>query len=83
MDALLALIKSASAEARPAVPCADGSHHWQSEGGRGCPKDEDIDTCSQAVYRCTICGVHDYGQPGGPGARDCAPFRGCQARGLL
>jgi hypothetical protein len=54
--------------------CA-ADHAWQSEGGRGCPNlDFDIG-CGQAVYRCARCGVHDYGEPGGPGAADC---HGCQ-----
>jgi len=70
MDELLRLIDSATAEARPVVACADDSHHWQAEGGRRCPRDHD--GCSQAVYKCAICGVYDYGEPGGPGARDCA-----------
>lgn len=78
MDTLLDLIKSATAEAAPLVACADGSHHWKSEGGRRCP--EDFDGCGQAVYRCAVCGVYDYGEKGGPGAHDCATFSGCLAR---
>lgn len=27
--------------------------------------------CSQAVYSCSVCGVYDYGQRGGPGHADC------------
>lgn len=50
--------------------CAAG-HAWESEGGRCCPKDY-TDLCGQAVYRCARCGAYDYGQPGGPGAADCA-----------
>lgn len=49
--------------------CAAG-HDWQSEGGRSCPRGGT--TASQAVYRCARCGVYDYGEPGGPGAADCA-----------
>lgn len=79
MDALLDLIKTATEQARPVVACEDGSHHWISEGGRGCPEDAS-DTCGQAVYRCTICGVYDYGEAGGPGAHDCATARSCEAR---
>ena len=77
-DALQRLIASANAEAMPVYACTDGSHHWQSEGGRSCPvdsEDEDdgpVDLCSQAVYRCAICGVYDYGERGGPGFNDCA-----------
>lgn len=48
--------------------CAAG-HDWQSDGGRRCP--HDAESCSQAVYRCTRCGVYDYGEPGGPGFEDC------------
>lgn len=52
--------------------CAAGRHVWQPEdGGRACPKDIRGD-CSQTVYRCHVCGSHDYGEPGGPGAHDCA-----------
>jgi hypothetical protein len=50
--------------------CEAAGHDWVSEGGRCCPKDI-RDDCSQAVYRCRTCGIHDYGQPGGPGANDC------------
>lgn len=49
--------------------CAAG-HDWDSEGGRTCPKYEAAD-CSQTVYRCKRCGVHDYGDKGGPAHREC------------
>lgn len=49
--------------------CAAG-HNWVSEGGRTCPKG-DHNHASQAVYRCARCGVHDYGDKGGPGWEDC------------
>lgn len=51
-------------------PCAVGCK-WVSEGGRGCPQGFN-DKCGQAVYRCDACGAYDYGEPGGPGAADCA-----------
>lgn len=49
--------------------CAAG-HDWESEGGRTCPKYE-FSGCSQAVYVCRRCGVHDYGDEGGPAHREC------------
>lgn len=49
--------------------CTRGLHVWKSVGGRGCPRNE-YANCSQTVYRCA-CGVYDYGEPGGPGHRDC------------
>lgn len=51
--------------------CSAGRHQWVSDGGRGCPQDL-TDGCGQTVYRCSVCGDHDYGEPGGPGAADCA-----------
>lgn len=68
--ALDALIREAST-APFLQPCTQGLCAWESEGGRACPQDYDVN-CSQAVYRCTTCGAWDYGDPGGPGARDCA-----------
>lgn len=52
--------------------CAAG-HDWQSDGGRACPKDGfgSGDGCSQTIYRCSRCGVHDYGDKGGPAHREC------------
>lgn len=51
------------------APCNDG-HDWESDGGRSCPTG--CEMCSQAVYRCRRCGVHDYGDDkDGPGMRDC------------
>lgn len=49
--------------------CRAGRHTWDDEGGRSCPKG--YEDCSQAVYRCSICGTYDYGEAGGPGHRDC------------
>ena len=75
--ALQALIQQAGAQLGSEA-CAEGRHQWASEGGRRCPHPEDIGegVCSQAVYRCTVCGVHDYGERGGPGHSDCST--GCQ-----
>lgn len=69
---LQALIKEASMELGSDA-CLQGKHLWESEGGRACPLDLTSE-CSQAVYRCTVCGQHDYGAKGGPGANDCAAF---------
>lgn len=60
--------------------CRSGKHQWQSEGGRGCPRNPNGGPCGQAVYRCTVCGAYDYGEPGGPGAADCAATAGCKFR---
>jgi hypothetical protein len=57
--------------------CMRGRHTWEAEGGRGCPQERE--GCSQAVYRCTVCGGYDYGEPGGPGAADCRQFCGDDA----
>lgn len=40
------------------------------QGGRQCPRNEHA-SASQAVYECELCGAVDYGDPGGPGYRDC------------
>lgn len=50
-------------------PCATTGHVWDSDAGRGCPRQ--CFQASQAVYRCARCGQFDYGEPGGPGHRDC------------
>lgn len=71
-SALLDLIKEASMELGSDA-CCQGKHQWESEGGRGCPQDL-TGLCSQAVYRCRICGDYDYGANGGPGANDCANY---------
>lgn len=72
---LAALVAQARALAND-HPCTTMGHIWETEGGRRCPHAEsDLDDgcgASQAVYRCARCGTHDYGEPGGPGARDCA-----------
>ena len=59
--------------------CRAGRHQWTSEGEgcRGCPHDI-TDDCGQGVYRCSVCGQHDYGETGGPGHNDCERF--CQHR---
>lgn len=55
-----------------ADPCHGGALcKWDSEGGRPCPEGY-RDDCGQAAYRCLACGAYDYGEPGGPGAADCA-----------
>ena len=69
---LQALIKEARMELGSDA-CQVGKHQWQSEGGRSCPYDL-TDNCSQAVYRCSVCGQYDYGHAGGPGASDCANY---------
>lgn len=52
--------------------CQRRGHKWSAEntGGRPCPRG--CVTCSQPVYVCTRCGELDYGERGGPGARECA-----------
>lgn len=50
--------------------CEAGNHRWISDGGRCCPKNL-TNQCGQAVYRCAVCGDYDYGDPGGPGHKDC------------
>lgn len=72
MTALLTeLIREAAHNAAP-HDCAMHGHTWESEGGRSCPREYPVE-CSQAVYRCTRCGTHDYGDKGGPGHADCNP----------
>lgn len=70
--ALEAMIRDAATVLGSAA-CRDGNHLWESEGGRACP-DDLSENCSQAVYRCRVCGAWDYGAPGGPGAADCKNF---------
>lgn len=48
---------------------AHGGRLWQSVGGRACPLG--WCECSQTVYVDLKTGEYDYGQPGGPGWRDC------------
>lgn len=54
-------------------PCISSGHQWESDGGRSCPKDGfgKGDGCSQTVYTCARCGIHDYGYEGGPAHREC------------
>jgi hypothetical protein len=69
-DALLSIIASASAEARPRLACDDDDHFWVSDGGRCCPMG--AEGCSQSVYVCKVCGVYDYGRgANSPGQIDC------------
>lgn len=67
--ALQALIYEASTQLG-STACQAGRHLWAFDGGRACPHDI-ADNCSQAVYRCRVCGIHDYGESGGPGEKDC------------
>lgn len=67
--ALASLIDQARTELG-STACQAGNHYWVSEGGRSCPF-EFTDTCSQTVYRCSVCGDYDYGDRGGPGWNDC------------
>jgi hypothetical protein len=80
MDDLLRLIDGARADAAPArLACADG-HHWQTEGGRACP--QGAEGCSQAVYRCAVCGTYDYGSGAdSPGEIDCKAACGDSLQG--
>jgi len=80
--ALADLIRDASTQLGSDA-CRSGKHLWESDGCRGCPHDEDNGHCGQAVYRCAVCGQYDYGEPGGPGAADCAATSGCNFRHLL
>ena len=50
--------------------CAELGHDWHATGGRQCPRNPDA-WCSQAVYECRSCDEIDYGDPGGPGHREC------------
>lgn len=63
--------------------CRVGKHLWESLGSRGCPHKENTGSCGQAVYRCSVCGAYDYGEPGGPGAADCAATSRCEFRDVL
>jgi hypothetical protein len=67
------------------VNCQHGQHRWVTEGGRPCPEIDAESVCpiaeaicarpgraSQTVYRCEVCGEYDYGDPGGPGHKDCS-----------
>jgi hypothetical protein len=59
--------------------CAVLGHDWTSEGGPQCPRatEDHQPNCSQAVYVCA-CGAVDYGEPGGPGYRDCITEGPCR-----
>lgn len=58
--------------------CAAG-HDWVTTGGRTCPRGDPMGggQASQAVYECTRCPAIDYGEPGGPGYRDCYEHGPC------
>lgn len=54
--------------------CAVLGHQWKSVGGRCCPRTVEQGgggNASQTVYVCARCPAEDYGDPGGPGHRDC------------
>lgn len=73
MTTLLQLIEQAKAAAGGGL-CAAVGHDWRSIGGRVCPRAPDDalgSRCSQTVYECARCEEVDYGDPGGPGYRDC------------
>lgn len=74
MTTLQQLIGQARALAGDDV-CAVLGHEWKSAGGRVCPRWADTDDnpglCSQTFYVCARCPAEDYGDPGGPGHRDC------------
>lgn len=54
------------------LPAFHRKHKWRAEGGRACPKFARNLSCSQTVYRCSICGAWDYGDEGGPAYDECA-----------
>ena len=58
--------------------CSETGHEWSTDGqgARPCPRGHDH--CSQPVYVCIRCGEIDYGEPGGPGDRDCKENPGCR-----
>lgn len=82
--ALQSLIRDAGAQLGSEA-CRAGRHQWESDGGRGCPHDDDGENghCGQAVYVCTSCGATDYGERGGPGHTDCLATSGCDHRDKL
>lgn len=61
--------------------CAVLGHVWKSAGGRLCPRGDPMGggRCSQTVYECSSCGFEDYGEPGGPGYRDCYRLGPCDS----
>lgn len=74
------LIAEASVLAGGQHQCAVLGHKWASIGGRQCPyaRHHAMEpNSSQAVYECTSCGNMDYGEPGGPGHRDCVVLGPC------
>lgn len=62
--------------------CAKAGHDWQMYGGRQCPRNENA-RASQTVYQCARCGAYDYGDPGGPGHRDCVVEGPCHRSCLI
>lgn len=73
------LIAEASVLAGGQHQCAVLGHMWITTGGRICPRGDEMGggPCSQSVYECKSCGVEDYGEPGGPGYRDCYTLGPC------
>lgn len=73
------LLAEASVLAGGDHPCEVLGHKWITNGGRQCPfASDDIEpNCSQSVYVCSSCGLEDYGDPGGPGHRDCVILGPC------
>lgn len=67
------LLAEASVLAGGKHQCAELGHDWACAGGRRCPRATvDVEpNCSQTVYVCRSCGEQDYGEPGGPGHREC------------
>lgn len=79
---LFRLIAEARVLAGGAHQCAALGHVWKTTGGRMCPRGDQNGggPCSQAIYECESCGQEDYGEPGGPGFRDCYVLGPCDSR---
>jgi len=52
------------------IHCRYGRHKWEFDGARPCPFGLS-GTCSQSVYKCSVCGQFDYGEKGGIGWQEC------------
>lgn len=76
-NSLKALIREASTELGSEA-CRNGKHQWDFEGGRACPRYQHV-SCSQSVYRCSVCGCYDYGEVGGPSHHECETL--CKHKG--